>query len=59
MSESLAGQDISDPNVIKSFMLQALANASRNDNPYYTAALQIHQFMEDRAPLTAVSIVDE
>ncbi|WAR54572.1 hypothetical protein PtB15_4B189 [Puccinia triticina] len=58
MTESLAGQDIADSDVLKTFVLQALTNASENSNPYYTAALHIHNLMDQRAPLTAVSIVD-
>ncbi|KAA1079151.1 hypothetical protein PGT21_001591 [Puccinia graminis f. sp. tritici] len=59
MAESLAGQDITDHNVLKTYLLQALANASENSNPYFTTALHVHNLMDQRAPLTAVSIVDE
>ncbi|KAH9444199.1 hypothetical protein Pst134EA_026003 [Puccinia striiformis f. sp. tritici] len=62
MAESLAEQDISDPTVLKTYFLQAIANATENSNhsnPYYVAAHHIHSLMDLRAPLTAVSIVDE
>ncbi|POW12524.1 hypothetical protein PSHT_08058 [Puccinia striiformis] len=62
MAESLAEQDISDPTVLKTYFLQAITNATENSNhsnPYYVAAHHIHSLMDLRAPLTAVSIVDE
>lgn len=60
MSESsLASQDISDPDALKTFLLQTLANSSEYSNPYDTIAFQIKQLIEQRAPLTAVSIVEE
>ncbi|MBW0483076.1 hypothetical protein O181_022791 [Austropuccinia psidii MF-1] len=59
MLASIVRQDVNDPTTLNANLIKTLNQTPPNSNPYVASAKYVSDLLEQRAPLTPVSLVDE
>ncbi|CAH7671307.1 hypothetical protein PPACK8108_LOCUS6076 [Phakopsora pachyrhizi] len=59
MKEAVTRQDLNDPKAITENLFKVLSEANPQSNPFLVTAAYLSSLLEQRAPLTAVSIVED